>query len=240
MHRSRGQGDEFNLLGLIFDVALRMTRCLSVLSREAGWRLQAILRPKRFFSQKQLINLYKCQVLSYIESGIPGYYHAAPSNCRLLDRVQERLLRELHLSAKDALNWYNLAPLNARRDIAILGLLYRIVYGLAPPQLCSLFPFQEQTSRAITRLGVRRHQLQLFEPSFRTDIYRRSLFGLIVVWNLLPQEVVSLGTIQSFQSALQRALKKAISLDISRWWMIFSPSERILDAFRFQDLFGNS
>ena len=36
LHRVRGQGEEFALLELIFDVALRMYSCLSILSREAG------------------------------------------------------------------------------------------------------------------------------------------------------------------------------------------------------------
>ena len=60
-----------------------MHKATAVLAREVGWRLQAVLRPRRFFTRAQLFGLYKCQVLSYVESGI-AYYHAAPS---LLHRI---------------------------------------------------------------------------------------------------------------------------------------------------------
>ncbi len=48
-------------------------------------------------------------VLSYIESGVSGYYHAASTTLRPLDRVQERFFRELGLSSAYALERYNLA-----------------------------------------------------------------------------------------------------------------------------------
>ena len=56
-----------------------------------------VLRPRRFVSEKQTVNLYKSQVLSYIESSVPGYYHAASTTLHPLDRVQDRLCRELGL-----------------------------------------------------------------------------------------------------------------------------------------------
>ena len=50
LHRTNGVGADFKLLGLIFDVELRMHRGISTIAREASWRLQSVLRPLRFFS----------------------------------------------------------------------------------------------------------------------------------------------------------------------------------------------
>ena len=52
LQRSNGFGQEFKLQGLTFDVSLRMDRGISILAREAGWRLQSVLRPQRFFTEK--------------------------------------------------------------------------------------------------------------------------------------------------------------------------------------------
>ena len=102
LHRTNGVGEDFKLLGLTFDVELRMGRGVSILAREAGWRLQSVLRPRMFFKEKQVVNLYKSQVLSYIESGTPGYYHAASTILRPLDLVQERLCQEFGITAERA------------------------------------------------------------------------------------------------------------------------------------------
>ena len=237
LHRTRGCGENFALLGLEFDMSLRMAHGVGVLAREAGWRLQSVLRPRRFFTEWQIFNLYKSQVLSYVESATVGYYHAAPSVLRPLDRVQERLLREMGVSAEDALRRYKLAPLPSRRDMAMLGMLHRIVLGEAPSQLASLFPFCDGHHAQFTRLAVRRHDRQFRVPSFRTDVLQRSVFGLVIVYNLLPPRVVACETVGSFQSMLQHALRNAAMQGVDRWFALFSPRFRPVRALHFQAFF---
>ena len=87
LHRTNGVGEDFKLLGLTFDVQLRMERRVSILAREAGWRLQFVLRSRKFFHEKQIVNLYTSQVLSYVESSTPRYYHTASTILRPLDRA---------------------------------------------------------------------------------------------------------------------------------------------------------
>ena len=192
-------------------------RCaISILGREAGWRLQAVLRPRRFFSRRQTMNLYKSQVMSYLESGVAGYYHAAPSILRAIDRIQERLLREIRISPEDALQWFSLAPLSSRRGIAMLGFLHRIALGEVSLQIAELFPFQAVSAdRRPTRLQIRRHARQFVVPVFRTDVLKRSVFGLTVIYNLLPARVVAETTVKTFQSKLQSALRNAASQGLS-------------------------
>ena len=240
LHRTNGHGDEFLLLGTLFDVELRMGTAVATLAREAGWRLRTVLRPRRFFTEKEIMNLYKSQVLSYLESGTPAYAHAARTVLDQLDRVQRRLLRELGLSSAQALVRYNLAPLETRRDIAMLAVLHKVVLGLAPPQLVAMFPRAPELEhdRVPTRLSVRRHRHQLLQRAFRTDVFKRSLFGMVAVYNLLPPEVVETTTVSAFQSSLQKGAKMAAAQEIQDWSRMFSPEAKIFRPAHFQTLFA--
>ncbi len=242
LHRTRSHGDDFLLLGIIFDCELRMHGAISRLAREAGWRLQAILRPRRFFSEREIVNLYKSLVLSYLESGLPAYYHAAPSVLLSIDRVQRRLCRELALSERDALERYRLAPLATRRDIGMMGLLHRISLGLAPRQLSDLFPRAPVAEVRVgmgTRLHgtVQRHNRQFTEREFHTDIFRESIFGLVSAYNLIPQSVVDISSVKIFQRRLQFAVLKAAQSNIENWPNVLS-GRVLLRQVAFQRLFA--
>ena len=128
------------MLGVTFDCQLTMKIAVQEIAREAGWRVRSILRCRRFFITSELVHLYKAQVLSYVESRTPAIYHAARTTLDELDRVQRRFLRSIGVTELEALTEYRLAPLSARRDIAMLGLLHRVSHGLAPRPLAALFP----------------------------------------------------------------------------------------------------
>ena len=64
---------------------------------QAGWRVKAILRGKCFFSIKELVRLFKAQVLSYIESGIFAFIHAPPSTMQPIDCILQRFLKGIGL-----------------------------------------------------------------------------------------------------------------------------------------------
>ena len=104
---------------------------------------------------------------------------------------------------------FNLAPLCARRDMAMLGLLHKCALGEAPPQLLDLFPLAPPTHHPNTRLHARRHHLQLVDKTHgnHTTTFHRSLFGLVAIYNLLPPWTVA-GTVKTLQASLQYALKR--------------------------------
>jgi len=77
LHRTLHFGQTFKVLGCVFDPQLRMHAAAKHVATEAGWRLQTLLRSRRFFTHPELVHLYKAQVLSFIESSTPGLYHAA-------------------------------------------------------------------------------------------------------------------------------------------------------------------
>ena len=89
-----------------------------------------------------------------------------------------------------------------------------------------------------TRLAIRRHNRQFVQPTIGTEVLRRSLFGLVIVYNLLPQAVVDEKSVQSFQSSLQRALRNVARLGVPNWDCLFSPRLRPVRAFDFQRYFA--
>ena len=119
------------------------------------------------------------------------------------------------VSEANALTEWNLAPLQCRRAIAMLGLIYRVAKGLAPKPLCDLFRRDTRVRhQEATRGASRRHPLQFLEyvtMGGHTDYFRRSCFGLITLWNMAPAEAVNSGTVSGFQRYLQYALRNRAS-----------------------------
>ena len=191
------------------------------------------------------MRLYKAQVLSYLESSTPGLLHAAPSVLDKVDRVQRRLWRELGLTELQGLLDFRLAPLPARRSMSMLGLLHKIALGEAPLQLAELFPLRGAVAegRRAARLGNNRplHDKQLAVPPVArpTEQFRRSLFGVADVYNLLPQKAVDCVDVKTFQRTLQQALKvhatkAGAPVD---WQLLFTTGWRALTRRELDELF---
>ena len=72
-------GNAFKTRGINFDTKLIMYDAVVGIVGEAGSRLKMLLRVRPFYSVVALVTLYECHVPSFIESGTPAYYHAAPS-----------------------------------------------------------------------------------------------------------------------------------------------------------------
>ena len=96
---------------------------------EMRWRVRSILRVQRYHSVTGIINLYKAKVLSYAEYRTAAVYHACVSLLDKIDNVQRSFLNDIGINELTAFMDFNLAPLNLRRDIAMLGLIHRTVFG---------------------------------------------------------------------------------------------------------------
>ena len=243
LHRRFHHGDDFKILGVTFDVGLLMHTAAREIATEAGWRLQTLLRARAFFTTPELMHLYKAQVLSFIESSTPGIYHAAASVLSRVDRVQDRFLRNVGLDDVSALVDYRLAPLCARRDIAMLGVLHKIALGKAPKPLAALFPLIGVVDEPMAQRRVRgwkpRHSRQLFtEATFEsTDVMQHSLFGSVHLYNKLPQCTVDAPSARAFQGRLQAVLKMLASSGTEGWQRLFSTGWRLMPRSRFHSLF---
>ena len=121
------------------------------------------------------------------------------------------MLAELGLSSEEALLQFNLAPLESRRDIAMLMIIHRCALGKGPEHFRAFFKFAT-TPRSSTRAGSRMHNKQLVDirdGSF-LEIERRSVLGLIGVYNRLPEDIISANEVKVFERNLQIVSKKRI------------------------------
>ena len=241
LHRTRHFGEPFKILGVLFDCQLTMHAAVEEIAKESSWKLRALLRCRKYYSQKELVKLYKAQILSYIESRTSGLHHAAPSVLDGIDRVQRRFLHEIGLSEIQALLWYKLAPLPARRDISMLGLLHRVSHGLAAEPLANLFVHHHARHHTQTRGVAARHNRQMVEymdSGGHTEVIRRSCFGLVTVWNMLPVAAAEAKTTSACQRQLQHCLIQHAQLHPNAHWPhFFQQAARVMPVHAFQRLF---
>ena len=89
------------------------------------------------------------------------------------------MLREIGVSEIDGLLEFHLAPLAARRDMAMLGLIHRSVLGLGPSYFGRHFVRMDAPIHPTGRNTANRHNMQL--NTFRTgkflEMLGQSVFG---------------------------------------------------------------
>ena len=225
--RNEPEGEGFKMLGVKFDTELYMAEAIAKLCDDANWKVRTILRTNRFYDTGETINLYKTRVLGFIEYRTSAIYHCADHLLQQLDMVQTRVCNAMGVSDEEALMKHNLAPLDTRRDVAMLGLIHRSVIGLVPEQFKTRFVRAEPVARPHGRDSLRSHGRQL--RSYRTgnflQVLAHSILGLIDVYNLLPEYVISAGSVKLFQHRLQELLKASIVDGVAKLRKLFSPRE---------------
>ena len=217
--RTSPEGPPVSMLGLTFDTKLRMDGAVATLTGETSWKLRTLLRTRRFFDTKSLVHLFKSRILGYVEYRTPAIYHATATSLDRLDGVYRQLLRTANLSEEDALLNFGLAPLNARRDIAMLGVIHRTVLGLGPRQFRKFIRLAGDSLNPGGRVALNNHDRQLvsFRKGNYLDMVSHSLLGAIDVYNLLPGYVVDAGDVSAFQNRLQQLLKVLAKDGIPGW-----------------------
>lgn len=112
-------GGNFKLLGISFDTTLSMKDTIEEVVVAAGWKIKMLVRSKRYYTDAELAGLYKAHLLSYLEYRTSAIYHAKREELWRLDRVQKKFLEDIGIDELTAIMEFNLAPLEARRDMAI-------------------------------------------------------------------------------------------------------------------------
>ena len=127
----------------------------------------------------------------------------------------------------EALMAFNLAPLAARRDMAMLAVIHRTLLQKGPTHFKQFFFLQGRRTTANTRLATRRaahgKQLKDYRAGTHLNVLRRSALGLVTVYNLLPRDVVNTATTRDFQKKLQQVLKDRAEQGCDDWALTFSP-----------------
>ena len=221
LSKKDGQGGDFKILGIIFDEGLTMEVAVNQLLVDAGWKLKMLLRTKRFYTDGDLVMLYKAHLLSFIEYRTPAIYHACQEHLNKVDRVQTKFIADAGINEIEALMNFNLAPLSARRDMAMLGLIHRTALGKGPKHFRGIFKLLqgrqfEDLRSTLGRSGPR-------------GLIQRSAFGLVSVYNILPAGVTAERNVKGFQTALQNMMKDAASDGVPEWMKLFSPRMGMLN-----------
>ena len=90
-----------------------------------------------------------------------------------------------------------------RRNIGALGLLHKRVLGLSHPIFQNLLPFHADVFGSL-RQGEHTRQLygHVLIVQAQHSLHARSIFGMVYVYNRLPQELVDCATIASFSKVV--------------------------------------
>ena len=178
-------------------------------------KCKALLRTRSFYNTVDMILQFKTHILGILESNIGGIYHATSTVLAPLDRIATRFVHELNLEVDFAFLRYNLAPLSLRRDIAMLGFLHKTHLPYAHPHITDFFPQRPGTKIwDITGLSTQRLQ--------HPDLYCRSLFHLVHVYNALPRHVVQCKTVSTFQHELTSIARSKCSQHHENWQTFLS------------------
>ena len=218
-------GEVFKMLGTWIDGKLSMKANTAKILAKARPKVASLLRSRPFYSVASMITQYKTHVLGLLEMNVGGFYHACDTVLSQIDQVQTSYLHKLSISAAEAFLDYNLAPLSTRRDIAMLGLVYKCVFDLAHPDLCNMFTKINVGHEYLTRLQDNRHRYQLKEETdgTRHEMLRRSIFGAVRIWNRLPQNIVEIPCVSKFQSALTELVRCRCRGGGAQWEETLSP-----------------
>ncbi len=108
------QGADSNIFGVEVDVKLTMQSAIDEVVPQESWKLKMLVRTRRYYTDSELVLLYKPHLLSYIEYRTPAIYHATRDMLCRLDRIQDRFLVHAGIDEKDALIHFHLAPLSTR------------------------------------------------------------------------------------------------------------------------------
>ena len=123
-----------------------------------------------------------------------------------------------------ALIFVGLALLNARRDIAMLGIIHRTTRGLWPKHFQRCFVPADKSRNPNGRLAVHSHQRQLktYREGHFLDVAAHSLLGAVDVYNILADYVVAAESVKVFQNRLQQILKIGAGHKIHGWATMLS------------------
>ena len=194
-----------------------MTAAVDEVVVAAGWKLKMLLKTKRFYSDAELVGLYKAHLLAYLEYRTPAIYHATKDILQRIDRVQSKLLKDVGIDEGDALLHFSLAPLTTRRDIAMLGVLHRAVIGKGPEHFKDHFKLE----------GNRK----LKDPTtdLKDPLIRRSALGLVPIYNMIPDRCKATQSVKEFQRRLQALVKERLNDGCLDWAMTFSPRKPLMN-----------
>ena len=123
----------------------------------------------------------------------------------------------MHITSEVAFSDYNFASPTLRRDIGILGFIHKRVLGLCHPGIEKLLPFLGSTGPW--------HGKQLDSHTgvciYRHNLFFKSLFGHVCVYNRLQPYLVEFKTVKEFQRELTAIARSRCLGGVDQWALSF-------------------
>ena len=220
LHPRHGEGENFKLLGCIFDVNLNMDSCVAKILSVARPKIRNLLRSRPYFTEQDLILQFKTHIWSFVEYFTPCIYHCGVTLLDRIDALQISFLRALDICEEEAFLDHNVAPLNTRRDVAILGFLHKCNLGHAHPSLRQLFYRDPLPRTRDNRIFPLLHDRRMFDEHFfdhMPSLYHKSIFSQIRIYNLLAPAIVNVPSVHEFQSSLMRIVRRKLRAGDRDW-----------------------
>jgi hypothetical protein len=178
-----GMEEHLDVLGISITQSLSWRLHILSMVEAAARKLGALFRTAQFFTAKQLAGIYKSNIRPCLE--YCSHIWGGSSSVWMLEKVDRRARRLIG----DPMILGALQPLQHRRDVAALTILFRIYHGRCSAELHSTLPPLRRRGRP-TRAGARDHDHSLTPFSCRIERFKRSFLPrTIEAWNNLPEHV---------------------------------------------------
>jgi len=206
-----------------------MEAAVEQITARARPKIKALLRSRAYYDYVDMLTRFKTHVWGLIEYHHGAILHSCESNLDNIDQLQNKFVRDIRLTKEMAFLDHNLAPLGLRRDIGSLGIIRKRVLGECHSSVKALLRFSEITDRWHDK------QIDTYSDAclFRHNLYQRSLFGMIHIYNRLPQGLVSSTSVKEFQTRLTHAAKERCGSGDPRWQRAFRGCAELWETLRY-------
>lgn len=195
-----------------------------------------MLRTPGRYSSEAMIQQYQTHIWGYSEYTNGSICHAVHCKLERLHSMQRRFLHGIDLDEATAHLQYNFAPPTLRRDIGIPGLIHKRNLGFAHPAFNTLLPLVPASWYAYPPTPSHNNQItnSRSEVIYQHDMFSRSIFGYVDVYNRLPQYIIECDTVRSFQKELSIIARHRCRAGIELWNCLSMPS--IVDHRSFETI----
>ena len=216
------------MLGTLIDCELTMVPCIESIVSKCRPKIRALLRLKTMYVLKSMLNQYKTHIWSSSEYHNGALILALPNQLQRIDKMQRWFLYELGISDREAFVEYNFAPPSLRRRIGMLGFLHKRVLGICHPALIQALPLDPVQAGRFHQQSLMSHW---FDVRAHSKMYNNLLYMYILMYNRLPEEIVNLPSVSSFQSKLTNLARDRADQGQENWRCAYQDCKDVVDFF---------
>ena len=194
---------EVEILAIKIDKNLNFNNHVKSICRKAGQKLSALLRISSNLNMKQKKLLYKSTIKSQFNYCPLVWMVCSRQSNNLINKIHERSLRISYKDQKTSyhnlLGTYNELTIHQRNLQILMTEIYKIVNGVAPPIMNSLFEFRSN------EYNIRNFQV------LSTDFRRTVNYGIETItyrapsiWAKLPSEYKLAASLDEFKVNIKK------------------------------------